>query len=465
MPRHAPAVQAGLDRAVQDNVVRTALVGGVTFLLFAIMHVTPLGSGLASQIGGNLVGAAGLLGLVVYLRSRGSPLARPNAAFAGVFLWILAGDAFLTYTEHSAVSFNIGLFVMMLAGALMLSWPWLLVVLAGAAAEGLFVATLVPGGHLPTQVALEAAAGALALIIHANRVSALGRLEGLVLQEEGRRRAVEDAMAAVSTSEERFRRLAEASFEGLVIHREGRILDANPAFARMLGYTLDELKALTLLDLAAPSEREKVAERLRTLGSGTWETLGLRKDGTIFPIAISGRDLPYEGRRARVVTARDLTERRLAEEAAREQTVARRIVRRALTSTSAHASEVLAERRRLGRSIAKETGATSVERGLATFSTMGLGELWSLGNEGGKWTFAGHDMLDLNPGSRMPSCALALGYLEGLLSELEGHEMMGAELACESQGHPACRFVALPKPGLPGAPTVQAAAPSRAPTS
>ena len=444
-PRPASKVQARIDRMVHENLRWTALVAGITFFAFFVMHLTPLGSGLPSQVGGNLVGAAGLLGLAYHLRRRGRPLARPNVALAGVFVWILAGDAFLTYTEHSAVSLNVGLFVIMLGGALLFSLPALIVTISAATAEGLFVASLVPGGHLPSQAALSGAAAAIALLVHATRVRTQRRLDHLLADEEVRRGELEASMLRTQASEERFRRLADAAFEGLAIHDQGRFVDCNAAFEEMFGYPPGGLVGKTAFDIIHESGHATIHARLATPMDDAYTTTGVRRDGTTFPVEIAGKPIPFGGRMLRVVAIRDLTERRRVEEAMREQTVARRIVRRALAADSSPDATVLAERRLLGRSIAIEAQAPTLEEGLRTFRAMGLGELWALGEERGRWTFAGHDMLDLSPGARMPACGLAVGYLEGLLSTLRGEEMRGAELACQSQGHASCRFVAMPK--------------------
>ncbi|MCK4965983.1 PAS domain S-box protein, partial [bacterium] len=49
-------------------------------------------------------------------------------------------------------------------------------------------------------------------------------------------RECKKAREALEESEERFRRLSEATFEGIVIHEEGIILDVNKTFAEMFGY-------------------------------------------------------------------------------------------------------------------------------------------------------------------------------------------------------------------------------------
>lgn len=448
MTRPAPAVQAGLDQTVEANLFRLCLIAGGTFLAFAAMHASPIGSGLASQIGGNLVGGLGLLAVAAAMRAGTSPLRHPNATLAGVFLWILAGDAFLTYTDHSAVSINVGLFVIMLAGALLFSLPALLVTLAAASIEGAYVTSLVPGGHLASQLTLEAAAVMIALIVHSSRLSTHRRLGALLAAEEERRAQLEASVRAVGASQERFRRLADAAFEGLVIHDRGVLLDCNAACERMFGYGPGEMAGRTAFDIIHESHHESIRARIANPGDEAYEAVGVRRDGTTFPMEIAGKTIPYQGRMLRVVAIRDLSERQRVQEAEEERTVARRIVRRALVSEARPSAEVLAERRALGRSIACEAQAHTLETGLQTFRAMGLGDLWFVGQEGNRWVFEGNDMLDRTPGARMPSCSLAVGYIEGLLSSLTGEETRGAELSCESQGHASCRFVALAKPAV-----------------
>ncbi|HEX7504776.1 MAG TPA: PAS domain S-box protein, partial [Syntrophales bacterium] len=58
-------------------------------------------------------------------------------------------------------------------------------------------------------------------------------------------------------SEERFRGVFEQSFSGIVLcDFKGRILEVNPTFCRMLGYTERELVGRKILDLTHPEDRE-----------------------------------------------------------------------------------------------------------------------------------------------------------------------------------------------------------------
>ena len=49
-------------------------------------------------------------------------------------------------------------------------------------------------------------------------------------------------------AEERFQALSDASFEGVVVVRDGRVVDSNQAFASMLGYGRDELEGHGAVD-------------------------------------------------------------------------------------------------------------------------------------------------------------------------------------------------------------------------
>jgi PAS domain S-box-containing protein len=113
--------------------------------------------------------------------------------------------------------------------------------------------------------------------------------------------------AAVADSEARFRSLAEASIEGILVHDGEHVLDANPAMNRMFGYEGQEMRGLPILDLVAPESRDEVSRRSRTQSTEAYAVVGLRKDGSKIRLEAVGRALPWQGRVARIVSIRDLT--------------------------------------------------------------------------------------------------------------------------------------------------------------
>jgi len=128
------------------------------------------------------------------------------------------------------------------------------------------------------------------------------------------KRAVEE----LRQSEERFRVLSEEVVEGLILSENGRIIDANRSVTEMFGYGLDELVGSYASVLTAPEYREMVERRIADEDTRSYESRGLKKDGTVFPIEIRPRHLPYSGRTIRVTSVIDLTERKRQEQALRQ---------------------------------------------------------------------------------------------------------------------------------------------------
>jgi PAS domain S-box-containing protein len=119
-------------------------------------------------------------------------------------------------------------------------------------------------------------------------------------------------------SEERFRQLASVAVEGIVVHDNGIVLDANESFARMFGYALDEIIGRNFFEfMTTPESREKILAHVRSGVLGRYEAVGLRKDGSEMVVELDARPTMWRGRPVRVGTVHDVTERKRAEEAAR----------------------------------------------------------------------------------------------------------------------------------------------------
>ncbi len=128
-------------------------------------------------------------------------------------------------------------------------------------------------------------------------------------------------------SEARFRSLAENAVVGIfVIDDESTIEFANPAVERIFGYPVEEMVGQSLNKLMPQDQRtphEAGVRRYLETGRRNirWEGVelpGLRKDGRIVPLEISMGEFVREGRHYFTGIARDITERKQAEEAMRE---------------------------------------------------------------------------------------------------------------------------------------------------
>jgi PAS domain S-box-containing protein len=121
------------------------------------------------------------------------------------------------------------------------------------------------------------------------------RMTGICVNITERKKA-EDA---VVSSEKRYRRLFETSQDGIVSRDEdGHMIDCNQAYARMVGYTREELKNLSSPELLPEKWREHrkkvVKEVLEIGGSVVFEREYQRKDGVIFPASVRSWRLTNE---------------------------------------------------------------------------------------------------------------------------------------------------------------------------
>ena len=97
-----------------------------------------------------------------------------------------------------------------------------------------------------------------------------------------------------------------------------RILDANPAACDAHDYTLDELRAMTILDIRPPEEHDALRAQLPQMceaepSTDVWKHR--KRDGTLMEMAISGYTLNLDDRRVCLVVLRDITQQMAAERA------------------------------------------------------------------------------------------------------------------------------------------------------
>jgi two-component system cell cycle sensor histidine kinase/response regulator CckA len=134
-----------------------------------------------------------------------------------------------------------------------------------------------------------------------------------VLRDTTARRRAEHALRE---SEARFRGLFEQAADGIfVLDNAERIVDANEQACQMLKYSRDELTALTLADLQAPTG----SSGLPLTDTRTAESSFRRKDGGTVAVEIRYAVSERAGRRFTLAIVRDVTRRRRAEQAVRER--------------------------------------------------------------------------------------------------------------------------------------------------
>ncbi len=135
---------------------------------------------------------------------------------------------------------------------------------------------------------------------------------------------------ALRESEEKYRVVAETATDAIItLDENSRIIYANPATEQIFGYTVDELLGQPLTNLMPESLRSRHVAALKkfvdteqkTMSWEGREFVGIHRSGRHIPIEISFGAL-RQGNGAILFTGivRDITERKKAEEALREQT-------------------------------------------------------------------------------------------------------------------------------------------------
>ncbi|MBI5204174.1 MAG: PAS domain S-box protein [Nitrospirae bacterium] len=125
--------------------------------------------------------------------------------------------------------------------------------------------------------------------------------------------------AAIKESEEKYRMLIENIQDGVFIIQDAKIKFLNEAFAKIIGYTAEELVGIDIQKLIAPEDLDIVMERYQERLAGKdvpkeYEFLMLHKDGAtrvIVNMLVGLAD--YQGRTASMGTVKDVTEHKLME--------------------------------------------------------------------------------------------------------------------------------------------------------
>ncbi len=119
-------------------------------------------------------------------------------------------------------------------------------------------------------------------------------------------------------SEEHYHALFDQVSDAVYIidQETGRVLDVNEAACRIYGYTREEWLKMKNTDVSAePDETRKATKEPPNIIPVRYHR---KKDGTVFPLEMTLNTFNLQGRKTIIVTARDITERKRAEEEIRE---------------------------------------------------------------------------------------------------------------------------------------------------
>ncbi|NPD83894.1 PAS domain S-box protein [Lentimicrobium sp. L6] len=115
---------------------------------------------------------------------------------------------------------------------------------------------------------------------------------------------------AIYESEEKYKFLAKSTFEGILVHKDGVIIDANESFYKMLGYNANESVG-KLISNYIPYEQDKklVYSKIKQKQVNPYTITIKKKDGTFFLAEIEAKDVRHNGEKVRIAAVRDVTEK------------------------------------------------------------------------------------------------------------------------------------------------------------
>ncbi|HEX6269076.1 MAG TPA: PAS domain S-box protein [Anaerolineales bacterium] len=172
--------------------------------------------------------------------------------------------------------------------------------------------------------------------------------------------ALREEIAERQQAEELLRRWAhifENADWGIATVHQDTFTMVNPTYAKMHGYTANELVGRSIYDVYAPETHAHAREQIRITyetGHHFYESRHVRKDGSVFPVLVDTTVVRDEAGNAlyRAVNAQDITERKHMERALHESHRKLQLLSRRLVEVQEN------ERRALARDLHDRVGQT-----------------------------------------------------------------------------------------------------------
>jgi len=121
------------------------------------------------------------------------------------------------------------------------------------------------------------------------------------------------AEQAIRDSEERMRKFAAATNEGVFFHKDGILTDVNEALLAIMGYAREEMIGHNAFEFVAPESRQMAIDYLQEGREEPYEAEVLHKDGHKIAVELVGKTVFLKGEAHRLGTLRDITARKHAE--------------------------------------------------------------------------------------------------------------------------------------------------------
>ncbi|HDS31157.1 MAG TPA: PAS domain S-box protein, partial [Firmicutes bacterium] len=118
--------------------------------------------------------------------------------------------------------------------------------------------------------------------------------------------------------EARLNAMSEATFEGIIVHDKGKTIAVNRTLCDMTGYAISDLIGKSAFDLIHPDDRDMAIRNVNNGYEKPYEIRGLKRDGSVFPVEIRGKNMLIGGKLLRITAIRDINDYKTTLDALRE---------------------------------------------------------------------------------------------------------------------------------------------------
>jgi len=117
-----------------------------------------------------------------------------------------------------------------------------------------------------------------------------------------------------------YKQIIETGRDGITINTGRTFVYVNDSFAKMIGYSVNELIGMDIFQVTASEYWENIEEKTKRRQTGEnvepqYELELVRKDGSHFPVEFSVSIIDYEGKSSSLTIVRDISARKQSEEA------------------------------------------------------------------------------------------------------------------------------------------------------
>jgi len=116
----------------------------------------------------------------------------------------------------------------------------------------------------------------------------------------------------IRDDEQRYKMLANLTTEGILVHDNGKVVDANQSLLKLFNTTIQEVKNKNIIELfsATEKDRETIYNNISNKLENPYEASAKLKNGTIINLEIQPKNFFYKGKNLRVALVRNISEKK-----------------------------------------------------------------------------------------------------------------------------------------------------------